>query len=68
MFFFWKNHWIRTVKMDFHPPFLGESSVQLPKWMTLLETRLKSKNFIAKCVNIWLSLELKKHYVDPWHP
>jgi hypothetical protein len=25
-----KNHWILTINMDFHSPFLGECSVHLP--------------------------------------
>jgi hypothetical protein len=29
--FFFKNHWIWTIKMDFHLPFLGECSVHLFK-------------------------------------
>ncbi len=29
--YFLKTHWIWTIKMDFHIPFLGERSVQLPK-------------------------------------
>jgi hypothetical protein len=33
---FLKNHWIWTIKMDFHPPFLGECNVHLPNHVTVL--------------------------------